>query len=369
MRGQRARPHGSPIVVRTASLATAISVVAHVAVAAWIARGSAAAVLPRTVADPPPPAASSEEITVVLLDDSQIVPAQRETQPQLHSAPHRRAEATAPQSVRAAAAAASESPAPATTAASESPAPATTAPVTHAPSLLSMRGSETPEPAPPPTIGLSGDDAGALLARSTPLAPTPHPSGELHPAGGGSFKTDLGEGWRNRTATAYVAPDGTVRFENAPDFDIHWAGLGVAGKAAFDDAIMRKFHIDPYASAKLEYLDRTRDERVAIGEAYRKSQLARSAEYMRGNLGRMWAATTDPAERRQLLFVMWDECAESGGAALVEGGRAARAYVVGFVRAHLPAGSRDAFTRDELAKLNARRQSTATFDPYGDAPD
>ena len=43
---------------------------------------------------------------------------------------------------------------------------------------------------------------------------------------------------------------------------------------------------------------------------------------------------------------------------------AARGYLVGFIRTRLPDGSAGAFTSDELARLNAHKQSQATFAPY-----
>jgi len=38
--------------------------------------------------------------------------------------------------------------------------------------------------------------------------------------------------------------------------------------------------------------------------------------------------------------------------------------VIGFIRAHLPPQSKDAYRADELAALNAKKQSKATFSPY-----
>ncbi|HTR55913.1 MAG TPA: hypothetical protein VMJ10_34795, partial [Kofleriaceae bacterium] len=138
----------------------------------------------------------------------------------------------------------------------------------------------------------------------------------------------------------------------------------IAGKMAFDDAIMRRYGIDPYASAKLKWLDETRDERAAIGMANRKDMLAHADQFMQQNLDAMWAQIADPTQRKRALFMMWDEIAESGDDALVQAGEAARKYLVGFVRSHLPRGSAGAFTSDELAQLNAHRTSHATFTPY-----
>lgn len=120
----------------------------------------------------------------------------------------------------------------------------------------------------------------------------------------------------------------------------------------------RKYVGDPYASRKLKLLDDTRDERVAMGLAHRAEQRARSAEIMRGNLERLWARVADPAARRAALFELWDECGED------EAGNRARAVVIGWIRARLPAGSANAYTDAELQALDTHRTSRAAFAPY-----
>jgi hypothetical protein len=198
---------------------------------------------------------------------------------------------------------------------------------------------------------------------------------ELHPSGHGTYKTDHDP--MHSPFNATVNADGTVSLKDTPDVgDFHiprWNIDGVnvplpmiVGKMNFDDWLMHKKGIDPYAAAKLKWLDQTRDERVAIGRAHRKEVLAHAPEYMQQNLVWLWAQVKDPAKRRLALFELWDECAETGDDDLVKAGAAARAYVLGFVRTHLPAGSPDAFTVGELARLNAHRQSRAPFAPYAD---
>ena len=125
---------------------------------------------------------------------------------------------------------------------------------------------------------------------------------------------------------------------------------------------MRSRGIDPYASQKLRFLDRTRDQRVAIGQEHRRAQLAQSDLAMRRNIDRLWASTTDRVARKQGLFELWDDCAESGDAALIAGGTAARTLVTHFIQVRLRGA--DAFTVAEIARLNAVRRSKATFAPY-----
>jgi len=82
------------------------------------------------------------------------------------------------------------------------------------------------------------------------------------------------------------------------------------------------------------------------------------------SLRALWAATQDLRARKQALFDLWDDCAETGDAAVVAAGEAARRLILGFIRAHLPAGSADAFTAQDIAALARAQQSKAVFQPY-----
>ena len=138
----------------------------------------------------------------------------------------------------------------------------------------------------------------------------------------------------------------------------------VAGGFDVSDAFMRSHGQDPYASKKLKFLDSTRDERVQIGMKHRSEQLAKASEIMRGNLERVWRSIGDPAARREALFELWDEVVETGGAEMVAAGVQVRGLVIGWIRARLPQGSADAYSTDELARLNAKRTSKTPFAPY-----
>jgi len=164
----------------------------------------------------------------------------------------------------------------------------------------------------------------------------------------------------HQTFTVKVAADGSAKIHDKAN--LQRKGLG----ASFDvtDALMRNQGMDPYSSYKLKVLDETREERVAMGKVHRTQQLAMSKQHMQKNLERLWAMTTDLAKRKQGLFDLWDDCAETGTEELVAGGKSAREHVVGFIRSKLPAGSELAFSETELAKLNRSKKSQATFAPY-----
>ena len=171
---------------------------------------------------------------------------------------------------------------------------------------------------------------------------------ELKPAAGGGYQAD------KPTFTARIDADGTAHLEDKPlELDAQ-------------DYLMKQHGIDPYGRAKLAFLDRTRDQRAAIGARHAREQLARSPELMQKNIERLWATTGDLAARKQGLFELWDDCAETGSDELVTGGAAARAVLIGVIRARLTGG--DAYSAAELTRLNAIRHSTAVFAPYDEAP-
>lgn len=137
----------------------------------------------------------------------------------------------------------------------------------------------------------------------------------------------------------------------------------VGGKADLTAWLHRKFIGDPYASRKLKLLDTTREARAQIGASHRSEQRDRASELAQRNLDALWKATTDLAERKAALFALWDECSEEENKD-GEAGARARAIVIGWIRAKLPAGSPSAFTSDEIAKLDASRTSREHFAPY-----
>jgi hypothetical protein len=176
----------------------------------------------------------------------------------------------------------------------------------------------------------------------------------MAPIGGGRYRN------REESFTIDIEPDGTVAIKDKPGFVFE----GLGGRFDITDMIMRARGEDPYAWAKLHFLDKTRDERAAIGRVYRSAQLGRSAQLMLANIDRLWAMTRDPRARRDGLFELWDDCAETGDAELLAGADAARLMVIVEIRARLHGA--DAYTADELARLNAHRTSIAPFAPYSE---
>jgi hypothetical protein len=158
--------------------------------------------------------------------------------------------------------------------------------------------------------------------------------------------------------TAHVDSSGHATFEDKPNWQQH--GLG----ASFDitDAFMRRHGDDPYAAQKRKFLEDTLEERYQIGKRAQHELLQHSGGLAYEALENVWAKTADVRARKQAVFELWDDCAESGNADLVEGGRAAREMIVGFIQVRFVGG--DAYTPDELAAFNAKKSSRATFAPY-----
>lgn len=174
---------------------------------------------------------------------------------------------------------------------------------------------------------------------------------------------------RNRAAvsdgliTARIATDGSIEaFDDPPA-----ARLDSPLSGSFDvgDMVMRAVGMDPYQARKLALMDATRDARAAMAIAEERQRLTLAVGDMPARLLAIW---NDPSlgieRRRELIFLMWDECAESGSSARMQASRAVRATIEAFVRQHAPSGSRSAYSLSELDRLNRRRRAQTPFAPY-----
>ena len=162
---------------------------------------------------------------------------------------------------------------------------------------------------------------------------------ELKPAGGGTYKTE------KLTFRAKVNADGSLKLEDKPE------------NMDSQDKLMLRHGIDPYAKVKLDYMDRTREQRVAIGKRHREEELKKSVVYMQQHVARLYATTSDVAKIKESLFELWDECSETGTPEEIAGGEAARAFVMAVIRTKVK------YTAEELGALNAKRHSKQRFEP------
>jgi len=215
---------------------------------------------------------------------------------------------------------------------------------------------------------------------------------EIVPDGKGAYRGE------ESVFVARVDRDGSVHFEDKPNFHIHLAlpsardlGEGLEswyadpyGRATADeraiethtvtivgggfdltDWAMRHAGQDPYSYRKAAFLERTRDERAQMSATEERENIRDSLAALPEFLGRVWDYTPwSKAKRRQVLFELWDECAEEGSPAVLQASKTARATIVAFIRRELPDGHADAYTTEELRTLNATRKSEIPFEPY-----
>lgn len=251
------------------------------------------------------------------------------------------------------------------------------------------------QPGAPGAVDLSPAHA-ARLVRPEALAPVPSPlelpgpppadvdvRDDWSPAGGGTYRADT------TVFTATIDRDGRVTIEDKPSFQ--WklgrprgereeGGPGQAATAqdapiawmkmelaTFDltDWVMRMGGQDPYAHRKARFLDDSRDARADMRARAQAEDLRDAVAALPGLLRRTWQDTSlSPAQRRAMLFRLWDECVEAGPADVVRRGNTARVMILAFIRRHLPAGSAHAYTGAEIEVLNAGRESEQPFAPY-----
>ncbi|MBL4633162.1 MAG: hypothetical protein JKY56_04775 [Kofleriaceae bacterium] len=139
-------------------------------------------------------------------------------------------------------------------------------------------------------------------------------------------------------------------------------------KGRFDltDAVMASFGEVLYPYRKLKLMDETREARGKMAQAYQAEVLKEALFGYRKRLSEIWRAPNySVAERKRLLFLLWDECAETGPVAIVTTARAIRATTLHFIRQKLPSDHQQAYSDKELQSLNAKRQSKNRFRPYG----
>jgi hypothetical protein len=139
---------------------------------------------------------------------------------------------------------------------------------------------------------------------------------------------------------------------------------------------------DPAAAAKAGFLARTAAFRQRLAIGFATLQFREGLRALPGQLLAIWTdRSLSAAKRRRLIFQRWDDChdplaiptAVPDATASIDEARArtaaaAREHIEAFVRRHLSTGSTDAFTPDELRRLNRTRKSPTAFAPYETSP-
>jgi hypothetical protein len=278
----------------------------------------------------------------------------------------------APPATKSATAAGGNRPRPRTERAVAAAAPLVTAPVAPGPGLLSMRrpgDSLLPASAPHGLGPSSGPprSGAAWLGEPTPnvIHHAADPLVGRHAAGSG--------------VTAKVAADGALTFTDpaaAEDVKVEAlgphgilpGGLFITGKPDLNDQLLRGQGEDPYAYAKKKYREATFEDRLCLAEKAALDRKQQGLFHLKERLERLLQQPgLSQAQKRELVFEMWDEC---GDAPARDGtqpdlGAAARATILAFIRRAFPPDGPQAYATDELAALNRRRASRLPFDPYG----
>lgn len=177
--------------------------------------------------------------------------------------------------------------------------------------------------------------------------------------------------------TANVAEDGSIHFgdpkgivrDDSP-FQAVGSGVGVGVSGHFDvtDQVMKLAGQDPYAAVKRNLADETREQRLCMARRYQGERQKQELFTLSTKVRRIAVrADLSAAQRRELIFAIWDECSEESDSA-TDYGAMARVTILSIVREAFPARSEVAYGPAELLALNQRRASRQPFAPYDPAP-
>jgi hypothetical protein len=114
---------------------------------------------------------------------------------------------------------------------------------------------------------------------------------------------------------------------------------------------------DTNRGEKARFLAATLPVRTRMAEEARDARLKSVLTDLPPLLSAIWSDSSRPArDRRKTLHELWKEVAEMPDNA------PASATIIAFIRRQLPAGSPDAFTKEELDAFRA--EGGPVFDPY-----
>ena len=159
--------------------------------------------------------------------------------------------------------------------------------------------------------------------------------------------------------SAHIAMDGRVNFDEHTIRDFK----GLSGGFDITDIAMRAKKQDPYRYEKERFMELTTKLRGELSARAQRDRLEASLASLPAHLESVWGDTTLSAkDRRRILYQMWRE-ASGNDVELGPAAKKARTKIEAFIRERLPEGTADAFSDEELRKVNAR-PSAPKFDPY-----
>jgi hypothetical protein len=153
--------------------------------------------------------------------------------------------------------------------------------------------------------------------------------------------------------SAHISLDGSVSFDDKLIRDFK----GLSGGFDLTDMVMKGKKEDPYRHEKKKFLEATAGKRAELAKKARDAEIERSLAELPWHCDEIWRDRyRTPTQRRKTLYALWRE------ADAEQAGQKAREIIEGYVRRYLPQGTADAFTDEELAKLNAA--GGPEFNPY-----
>ncbi|MEM9462796.1 MAG: hypothetical protein AAGF11_52130 [Myxococcota bacterium] len=254
--------------------------------------------------------------------------------------------------------------------------------------LLGLRGRSQPpssgrrlgpvlRPQLPPPAGGGPIGGGPVVRKVGAEGPATSPQRDGPPrslAEAGFRKRRSGKMVYRDAQSGFVAtllPDGRLKFRETVT-PSSMPGLAEALRSASGQEL--------YIQQKKRLLEQTFELRLQMAVSFASDKIDRRLASLYRELLEQWSRTSkSEAERRVALFERWDEC-EEGLAVRLRGfegvnsseldqkrraaGQQARQTIERFIRRQLPSGSPQAYTAEELRRLNARRHSRARFAPY-----
>jgi hypothetical protein len=174
----------------------------------------------------------------------------------------------------------------------------------------------------------------------------------LRPVGRGEYE------YKGKAFSARIMRDGRVSFDdkNIRDFK------GLSGGFDVTDLLMKAKHQDPYRAEKQAFMNYTDAMRRKMAVSALKERQAASLEHLPEHLDEVWHNHGHPVEwRHKEMYEMWLDAAMSQ-ADTGDAAKEACNIIETYVRRYLPADGEDAYTEDELAKLNHGK--SFKFAPY-----
>jgi hypothetical protein len=217
----------------------------------------------------------------------------------------------------------------------------------------------------PPADQLPPGALGGPVRAPKPFVPS---DDALRDSLGPRMKADGDGGYKEDRArfSARVDRDGSVHFKDKAN--VHFDGFeGLGALVSFDltEAVMRAMGDDPYVYEKMLIMERTREVRAGMKVAERQDRLYEATRRLPAFLDKIWRQSKwTAAEKRRLLFALWDEVDDTGAPEVVRASAAVQGIIVAFIRKRLPEGAPEAFTVEEIAAMNGARHTKNRFAPY-----